>query len=203
MVCFIDMKPNFQINFSDYIYIMSDSPRSHKGRFTRKISKLDSALAAVAEETSPMGRGKIQLPRLSLLTVHHDEEGSGNSNVRRHGELEPMISMAKTSPKKSNELRFLKMSLDKCDPQNIYELVKEYVNKSATMEDVEYATSKFAHIKPSIAQRQIARMEQLIRSKVASLTKDAVSPGKGGSKSRKSRKSLRLNRKRTSSYSRK
>lgn len=181
---------------------MSDSPRSPKSsRFTQK---LRSIMAPVDEETSPKGRGKIQLPRLNLLTVHHDEEAIGNSNVRRHGELEPMIAMAKkTPPKNGNELRLLKMSLDKCDPEKIYELVKEYVNKSATMEDVEYATSKFANIKPSITQRQIARMEQLIRAKVASLSKDAVSPGRGGR--RKSRKSLtrRLIQRRTSSYSRK
>jgi hypothetical protein len=187
----------------------STSPRSPKERFTRKISKLDSALAAVAEETSPMGRGKIQLPKLNLSTLKMADVEDGN--VRNHKEFMPLLSSAKKSPPKNgNELRLLKMSLDKCDPEKIYELVKEYVNKSATMEDVEYATSKFANIKPSITQRQIARMEQLIRAKVASLSKDAVSPGRGGRRKslRLTRKSLRLTRKslsrrRTSSYSHK
>lgn len=163
------------------------SPRSPKSsRFTQK---LRSKMAPVEEETSPKGRGQNQLPRLNLsqvkpmetldfLDIHQFED----SNIRR---LEPM-----GFPKKNgNELQILKMSLDKCDPENIYELVKEYATKSATPEDIEYATSKFAHIKPFITQMQIRKMEQLIRTKNAVLNKG------GKRKSRKSRKSHKLTRK--------
>ena len=186
---------------------MSGSPRSPKLSKTQKLRNLTSALAIVEEETSPKGQNKIQLPRLNLSTLRLSDD----HNIQRHGELEPIIKRSRSPgiprsaelltpgiPRsaelltsgipRSAELSIMKMSLDKCDPDNIYELLKKFINKSSTMEDIEYATSKFAYIKPSINDRKIARIEQLIRVK----TKNVKSPDKGGGFTRK------LNRRRTS-----
>ena len=175
---------------------MSGSPRSPKLSKTQKLRNLTSALAIVEEETSPKGRNKIQLPRLNLSTLRLSDD----HNIQRHGELEPIIKRSRSPgiPRsaelltsgipRSAELSIMKMSLDKCDPDNIYELLKKFINKSSTIEDIEYATSKFAYIKPSINDRKIARIEQLIRVK----TKNVKSPDKGGGFTRK------LNRRRTS-----
>ena len=164
---------------------MSGSPRSPKLSKTQKLRNLTSALAIVEEETSPKGRNKIQLPRLNLSTLRLSDD----HNIQRHGELEPIIKRSRSPGiPRSAELSIMKMSLDKCDPDNIYELLKKFINKSSTIEDIEYATSKFAYIKPSINDRKIARIEQLIRVK----TKNVKSPDKGGGFTRK------LNRRRTS-----
>ena len=186
---------------------MPGSPRSPKLSKTQKLRNLTSTLAIVEEETSPKGRNKIQLPKLNLSTL----TSSDDHNIQRHGELEPIIKRSRSPgnsrsaelltpgiPKRdemltsgiprSAELSIMKMTLDKCDPDNIYELLKKFINKSSTMEDIEYATSKFAYIKPSINDRKIARIEQLIRVK----TKNVKSPDKGGGFTRK------LNRRRTS-----
>jgi hypothetical protein len=197
---------------------MPGSPRSPKLSKTQKLRNLTSTLAIVEEETSPKGRNKIQLPKLNLSTLTSSDDHNiqrhgelepiikrsrspGNSrsaelltpgNSRSAELLTPGIpkrdEMLTSGIPRSAELSIMKMTLDKCDPDNIYELLKKFINKSSTMEDIEYATSKFAYIKPSINDRKIARIEQLIRVK----TKNVKSPDKGGGFTRK------LNRRRTS-----
>ncbi len=112
-----------------------------------------------------------------------------------------------------HKLGSLKLSLERCSPENLHDILIDYVNECKTIEDIEYAIDKHRTIEPFIERVKNRKMNQLINSKRSYIKnkasddeikiESASSSPKGGRKSRKTRKYRKLSRRQTSSNFRK